>query len=531
MRQLTTYLDKSASALADKDYRAAHHYAIEAIKLDPHHSEPYYLLAILTADHNNFPKALELLDRALSNASKGAKSGETPENARYMAQRAMVLTSMNRHVEAARDADAAAQQNPQDSFTNDTIGVVYSRIGDHEKAVPYFQTACDVQPENAALHYNLGSSLRFSGDFNTARQAFKKTIELQPSHAAAYYALATLEKQTQESNNLQKMQDIFATSTDADSCLQLGHAIAKTLEDLNQFEDSYGWLEKAKARKKQQLKYSFTSDQHLFSAARNLDLSTITDTCNPDSGQIFVVGMPRTGTTLTDRIITSHSAATSMGELTYFGLHLKQATGTPSHYVLDPETLGLAGALDLEEIGQHYIASTNRLRSGAAFGVDKMPLNFFYIPLILRALPDARIVCLRRNPVDTCLSNFRQLFRTSYSYYNYAYDIENTARYYAQFQALTEYWQNTVPSSRLKVVAYEDLVLHQEETTRAILDFTGLPFEEACLHFQRNTQPTATASSVQVRQPIYTSSLNRWEKYGPCLDPLLEALKREAIAV
>ena len=198
---------------------------------------------------------------------------------------------------------------------------------------------------------------------------------------------------------------------------------------------------------------------------------------------------------------------------------LKRASGTPSNHVLDAETLEAGGRCDLAALGSAYVESTRPRTGHTPRFIDKMPLNFFYAPLIHSALPHAKIICLRRNPLDTCLSNYRQLFATNFSYYNYAYDLLETGRYYAAFDALTAHWRAGLPQNYLEV-RYEDVVDHTEQEARRLVEFCELPWDARCLAFQDNTAPVATASSVQVRQPIYRTSVERWRHYERELAPL-----------
>jgi len=230
--------------------------------------------------------------------------------------------------------------------------------------------------------------------------------------------------------------------------------------------------------------------------------------------------MPRTGTTLVDRILSSHPDVFSAGEMTQFALVIKRMTNTPSNKVLDAETLDASSTLDFAAVGARYLDSTRPRTGHTRRFIDKMPLNFFYAALIHAALPDARIICLRRNPMDTCLSNFRQLFSTRFPYYDYAYDLLDTGRYYERFNALIETWRRVLPAERFIEVDYESIIANQEAETRRLLTFCDLPWNDACLAFHTNAAPVATASSVQVRSPIYTSSVGRWQRYGEKLDPL-----------
>jgi hypothetical protein len=289
-------------------------------------------------------------------------------------------------------------------------------------------------------------------------------------------------------------------------------------------------LERGKRRKAATLGYGFAADRELFAAAAGLAAALAGNSSpgHPSREPIFIVGMPRTGTTLVERILSSHASVFAAGELTNFGLALKRAARTPSNRVLDAETLTAAASCDLTAVGAAYVDSTRPRTGRTERFIDKMPLNFFYAPLILRALPNAKIICLRRNPLDTCLSNFRQLFATSFSYYNYGYDLLDTGRYYAAFHALTAVWRDALPRNYLEV-HYEDVVDDAEREARRLLEFCELPWDPQCLAFHVNAAPVATASSVQVRQPIYRTALERWRRYDRELAPLRALFAAEGV--
>lgn len=515
-RAYDALIDEASARLAARDYARCHELCIAAIRHDARRGDAYFLLSILTADHGNFAKAIEVIELAIQHG------GEEP---RFLAQKAKCLVVLNRHAEAAQTADRAEQLSPDDEFSLQTLAVIFSRIGEHARAVPLFEQACARNPVLADHRYNLGSSLQFSGKFEEAARAYEAAIARQPDHFKAYYGLTSLGDQSEEDERLALMQEHFAAGPDADGKLHLGHAIAKVLEDKGQYEDSLATLIEAKAAKRATLDYDFAQDEAIFAAARELaDISVSADSVT-GAGPIFITGMPRTGTTLVDRILSSHSGVMSMGELAHFGLFLKQASGTASPFVLDAETLARASQVDLRDVGDTYLAATKRLRGGTANFIDKMPLNIFYAPLLLAALPGARVICLQRGAMDTCLSNFRQLFSTSYSYYNYAYDLADTGRYFLAFERLVETWQGALPPSRFTTVRYEEMVANTESETRRLLDFCGLAFEPACLDFSANSAPVATASSVQVRKPIYSSSIDRWKRYGDALEPLAQVIR------
>ena len=509
-------LKQGIEQLGKHQYEAAHGSAIALIRQDVNNPVPYYLLGRIAAEHGNQAKALELLSRAETLAE---------EDPFYAAAFARYLVTIGQQAQALCYADKAAALDIDDAFTADTIGVVYSRTGFHEKAVPFFEAAVRLNPKPSNLHYNLGASLQFSGSFNRAGQAYLSAIERDRTAYKAYSSLVGLSKQTPGQNRLEELESLFAElEDDPDAALHLGHAIAKTLEDLGRHEDSFDWLVRAKRGKRAAIDYKLRNDLALFDAAARTAEARQHTGCT-DAAPIFIIGLPRSGTTLVDRILSSHPDVVSAGELNTFAGLVKTASGTASNRVLDVETLDRHDRIDLARVGRDYIEQTERLTRGAARFTDKMPLNFFYASLIQRALPHARIVVLRRDAMDSCLSNFRQLFSTGFSYYNYALDIEDTGAYYRAFDKLIAHWKAELPAENFSEIRYEDIVRDQENQTRRLLDFCGLEWDERCLSFHENTAPVSTASSVQVRQPLYSGSIGRWKRYGNRLDALRRTLE------
>jgi tetratricopeptide (TPR) repeat protein len=503
-----------------KRYEEAHRTCLALIKKDVHNAHPYYVLGLIAFEHQNYKKALELFLKAVE---------YDPTHAAHFAHLAQTYSTLGQQNEAKNACDRAAHLPVKDAFIADTIGVVYSRTGYHEKAIPFFTQAIELNAAPANFHYNLGSSLQFSGQFDDAKFSYQNALARDPQFYRALSSLISLNTQTSEDNQLPALKSLFEhNKTDAKATLHLGHAIAKTLEDFGEYEQSYDWLGKAKKQIKRSISYSFPDDQKCFDAVTKTRASedpTQTYATPPvNDAPIFIIGLPRTGTTLVDRIISTHADVTSAGELNNFAAIIKAMSATRSNLVMDAETLGAAHTLDLHQAGQRYIDSTKDLARGAGRFTDKMPLNFFYAQLIHKAMPHARIIALRRGAMDSCLSNYRQLFSTQHSYYTYTFDIETTAQYYRQFDTLMDHWRHHIPQDRFMEVRYEDIIDDQENQTRKLLEFCGLDWDPLCLRFHENTAPVSTASSVQVRQPLYRGSIDRWKRYGDKLDLLAETL-------
>lgn len=503
--------------LAQKDFKAIHRDSIELIKADLNNPVPYFLLGVIAAEHGNHLKAQELFQKAAE---------LDPVCAYYPAHHAKTLSMLGRQNEAKQAAIRASTLPIDDAFLADTIGVVLSRAGYHEAAIPMFEKAVNLDEKQANYYYNLGASAQFTGDFEQAKTAYQRTLKLEPGFYRARSSMITLSEQTENDNQLEELIRLFkANEKDPDAQLQLGHAIAKTLEDLGRHSESLDWLLKGKAAKRTQLRYDRANGAAVFDAAKQT-----TGNAQPPAldavldAPIFIVGLPRTGTTLVDRILSSHPDVRSAGELNLFAGLVKEHAGTSSNLMLDVDTLKSASQVDLAKIGREYVDNTRELARGAKHMVDKMPLNFFYAGLIHQALPNARIIALRRGAMDSCLSNFRQLFSTQYSYYNYTFDLEDTAHFYRGYDGLMTHWRQVLPADRFMEVAYEDIVFDQENQTRRLLDHCELEWDEACMRFHENEAPVATASSVQVRQPLYSGSIGRWKKYGDKLDVLKAAL-------
>lgn len=523
MPSIQSLLGQAQSALTHADWATAEQLASRVISSAPTLAQAWFILGVAQLEQRRLAQAIASLDKACSSANAPAH---------WLAQAARALAMAHRLPQALVAAKRALALQPDDALTLDTLGVVFSRANAHHEAAEVFRRVVQRAPSRAVYHFNLAAALTFTGDLAGAEASYESCLKLDPIYWRAHSALAQIRRWSSDDNHIARLEALLpAAEGQPDALLHLHHALAKEHEDLGRPARTFEHLIAGKASKRQQLGYRFEHDAELFDAIE----AQFPATCLHEPGfdnpePIFVIGLPRTGTTLVERILSSHRDVQSAGELQNFGHAFKRLSGSRSRPVLDAGTLRLARSIQPAALGRLYLDSTRPITGAQPRFVDKMPLNFLYAGWIAAALPKARIICLRRHPLDTCLSGFRQLFAVDWSYYNYAYDLLDTGRYYLRFDRLMRFWQALVPD-RILDVHYEDLVLDQEAQTRRMLAFCGLDWDEACLSFEHNNAPVSTASAAQVRQPMYRGALERWRQYEPQLAPLRALFEQHGITL
>ncbi|QUT07124.1 sulfotransferase [Sphingobium phenoxybenzoativorans] len=516
---------QARAALRRGDLPAAAAAAKALALASPDEPAGFFLLGMAAAEAGQIAKAVPLIEAAV----------ERGPEAEHLAQLARLLILLRRDGEAANAAQAAMTLAPGDALTLDTIGCVLARLGDHEGSLTPFAAAVKAQPGNLDYRYNLAAASGFTGRVDDARAHYETILAKDPGDARAHYALAILSRQTAQANHVARLQSALAKASKPDDALRIRYALAKELEDIGNSGDAFQHLSAANAAHKRAIQYDFGQDAAIFDAVEALFIdgahSLAAGQGNADLAPIFVVGMPRTGTTLVDRILSSHRDVGSAGELQAMPLAVKRLTGTSSRVVIDPETVLASGGINPTEIGDAYMerAGHHRPRGVARF-TDKLPANFLYIGHIARALPNARIVCLRRNPMDTVWSNYKNLFASQSAYYAYSYDLMDTARYYMRFDRLMAMWERLYPD-RVLQLSYEALVADQEGQTRRLLDHCRLEWDEACLSFHENRAAVATPSAAQVRRPINADAVGKWRSYADALEPARAWLEAQGIKI
>ena len=529
--------------LSSQAFIEAHPLVVSLIQSSEHNAfylaEGYFFLGIINSELGQFSKAVQCLEKAVSVQPSG-------EYFAYMAKCYALLGDTNRAMAAV---DSVKIEELKEPNALDTLGVALSRIGFHDQALTFFAKAIALNKKRPLYYYNYGMSLKFAGQFTEALAAYKNVLKLAPNHAPTHFAIADLGGATDGQNNTKTLTTMLQkTDLPVDDRMHLAHALALELQQIGQHEAAFDALISAKAEKAQTLNYSIDDDVALFSALRGFShqgtktesthlvdeaMNANTDTsltgvgC-PSERPIFIVGMPRSGTTLVERILSHHSTVGSGGELQDFGVAVKELTQTPGLKVLDIPTIEAAQALNMTKLGEHYIAKTQRIAPNDQRFIDKLPFNFFYIQLIKAALPNAKIIVMLRDPMDTCVGNFRQLFSLNSPYYNYAFNLETVGLFYCQFRQHIDFIKELYGDD-IYIQDYQTLVQDPEAQVRELLEYCDLPYESQCLAVEKNTLPVSTASKVQVRQPINTSSIGRWKKFGKATQPLYDILNTYGI--
>lgn len=453
----------------------------------------------------------------------GAVLRADPKNAEYLAQQARILLLARRDGDALAAARAAVSVGSDNALVLDTIGCVFARLGAHEEALPLFERAVKGAPEAIEFTFNLASTLGFFGRVDEAAEAYEAILARVPTHGRAHLGLAGLRRKPGP-GDIARLETALSGEIEPVEEVRLRYALFQLYEAEGQLSEAAGQLSLGNARHRANLGYQFESDEAVFESIRRTfarDLPLISDSHIEDA-PIFVVGLPRTGTTLVDRILSSHREVTSAGELQAMPLAVKQLAATSSRLVLDPATVEASKGVSAQKLGELYLARA-RQNAGAQQGrfTDKFPLNFLYIGWILQAFPHASVVCLRRGAMDSVWSNYKHLFATSSPYYRWSYDLMDTARYVLLFQRLMAFWRQRFPG-RIHEVTYEWLVADQETETRKLLSHCGLAWDPACLDFHRNEAAVSTPSAQQVRQPINARSVGRWRDHERHLGEVME---------
>jgi tetratricopeptide (TPR) repeat protein len=523
------------TAMRYQDWVTVEACAKEILRQDKTSAEGYFLTGIVERVSRRPVMAIQAFEKALALDAD-----------RYDA----AIELANQYSVARRNGEAATliakyeKKLGNSPMYLDLAGTVYTEIGLSQKAWPLYKKANALQPGIDLFQANLATCGVYLGKIEEARVIYQALLKRFPGHRRNHYQLSRMGK-AMDAAHVEQMKQILRTNDDPPSKnIFMYYAIAKELEDLEQWEESFEYYKKAGDAVITVANYNVVEDIKL--------IDKIIEVCNAEwlekggvvkeglaeeggrsmangSGKtpIFIVGLPRTGTTLTERIVSSHPQVESVGETMFLRMVLRQESGVQSIEDMNPAMAEAVAKKDMGLIAKGYLDRVNYRLGDEPMFIDKLPFNFLFLGFIARAWPDARIIHLRRNPMDACFSMYKQVFTWAYKF---SYSLDGLGRYYVAYDRMLNHWRELL-EDRLIEVEYESLVADHEGQTRILLDKLGLDFEQACLDFDQNKTPSATASSVQVREKAHTRSVNKWKKFERQLQPLREHLESAGIRI
>jgi tetratricopeptide (TPR) repeat protein len=436
-----------------------------------------------------------------------------------------VLSTKHQGEEAIRWYERAAALAPQSIEPLIGTGIAYLDMNRFEDALRFFEKALEREPGNARVHFNIGLGLQRQGRFEEAMRAHEKAIELDPACAPAHFHLALSRKHDSVDDKVRAIERALAIpGLDEEQKAGLHFALAKAYDDIGDYDAAFGQYRAGNEIRKARVifkpeDFALYVDRVIASFPKLL-FERLGPIGSPSALPAFVLGMPRSGTTLVEQILSSHPDVFGAGELDYMrqvSLALPPALGTERPF---PECVALLDRATAQRLAEEHVARLQALAPAALRVTDKLPNNFQRLGLIALLFPNARIFHCRRDPIDTCLSCYFQEFAHGQPY---SFDLRHLGLFYRDYERLMAHWRVVLPAAPLEV-PYEALVANQESWSRRLVAHMGLPWDERCLAFHRIERQVHTASFWQVRQPIYASSIGRWRHYAKHLGPLIDAL-------
>lgn len=475
------------------------------------------MLAEVAARLRRFEDSETLLTRALELSPSFA-----PARHNY----AVVLLRQNKCVEALREAETLLAAEPHNPGHKNLKAAILARIGDYPQAIDIYNTVLAAHPNQPKIWMSYGHALKTNGREADSIDAYNRSIALQPGLGEAYWSLANLKTLRFTSQQIDSMRaQLKRTDLGDEDRFHLHFAMGKALEDAGGYAESFEHYSKGNALRRAGIHYS--ADETTAQTQRSRALFTAEFFAqrrgygHPSKAPIFVVGLPRSGSTLIEQILSSHSLVEGTMELPDIPALARSITRDSDSGGRYPNPLAALTAEECQALGERYLAGTAiQRKSPAPFFIDKLPNNFLHVGLIQLALPNARIIDARRHPLGCCFSGFKQHFARGQ---NFTYSLEDIGRYYHDYVALMAHVDTVLPG-RVHRVLYENMIEDTEGEVRRLLEYCGLPFEEACLRFYENERAVRTASSQQVRQPIYRGGMDQWRHFEPWLQPLKTAL-------
>jgi tetratricopeptide (TPR) repeat protein len=478
-----------------------------ALALRPDNADALLNRGVALNELNRFQEALASYDRALA---------VRPDDAEALSNRGATLHELGRFEEAIASCDRALALRPDCAEAHSNRGNALMDQGRLIEAEAACRRAIEIKPSFANAYNNLGATLKYLGRLTDARRAVEQALQSAPRNVSYLLNLSDVRPFGAGDTYLSTMEDLAKNiaSLPVKQQIELHFALAKAYEDAGRRDESFQQLLAGNTLKRRQIAYDETATLALFERIRAVFtpelMRTFQGVGEPSSIPLFIVGMPRSGTTLIEQILASHPQVFGAGEMSYLEKAAAGVCSTGGQLHPFPEAMLHISGEHLQRLGARYVSEINRLCPNATHVTDKMPSNFLFTGLIHLALPNARIIHAARDPLDTCMSCFSKLFASGQYH---TYDLEELGRYYRHYQALMEHWHRVLPSGRILDVRYEDVVADLEGQARRIIFHCGLEWDKRCLAFHETERPVHTASAAQVRRPIYSTSIGRWDAY------------------
>jgi tetratricopeptide (TPR) repeat protein len=482
------------------------------------HAEAMRLLARIASARKVYDDAALLLEAVLDMA---------PNYGAARQEYAAALAELHRHEEARREIEGLLREDPQNRELRMLDAYNCVGLGEHERAIELYSALLTGTPDDAEVHLSIAHAQKTLGRPSEAIESYRRAADCRPQFGDAYWSLANLKTYRFTDAEISRLR--LAQQTPAGEAADRYHlavALAKALEDRGEFAESFRHYELGNALKRAESDYR--SDIMERNARQQMELLTGEFFANragwgaPAPDPIFIIGLPRSGSTLLEQILASHTKVEGTYELANVAQMVRKLRGRdpdPDH-PLYPAVLTRMSAEDFQRLGEKYLADTRVYRTHKPFFIDKMPNNFRHAGFIHLMLPNARIIDARREPMACCFSNLKQLFAQGQEF---SYSIDDIARYYRDYLELMRHWDRVLPGRILRI-QYEDVVGDLETHVRRLLDFCGLDFEPQCIEFHQTRRSVRTASSEQVRQALYRDGLDHWRHFEPWLGPLKAAL-------
>lgn len=508
-----------ASVLRDQGHvpEAEHAYR-KAITLRNSYTDAYLNLAILLDGNERTDEALRLLGDILKIDAR--HQGALIQVARIQ------LRKMN-YEQAEQAARLSLSLDTNFADAHAALGQILHETDRIPEAIIHYEAALRLKPDLIDVNSLYAVSLKSLGRTEEAKVQFEKTLAIAPHAYGVYANLADLEKFTPGNPHLRNMEKLFGEAADpnAEKLMPLHFALGKAYDDIGEYDKAFHHFSAGAAMKRARLKYDEAQTLSFFDTVCEVFSESFLKN-PPFSGRssevpVFIVGMPRSGSTLVEQVLSSHPMTFGAGEIKEFSRQLNMLRGRFPGLPKYPNMVQKMNAAQFAVLADGYLNKLTSLAPDAARITDKLLTNFFFVGLLHILYPKAKFIHTRRNPVDTCLSTYTKLFKDEMPQ---SYDLGELGRYYRKYDQLMAHWERVLPPGVMKTVVYEDVVNDLPAMARDVIGFLGLPWNDACLSFHESARPVKTASVMQVRKPVYASSVHRWKHYGNAMNPLIEAL-------